>query len=291
MVVIQLQNWCRFTSASAYRTSSTAMHIDLLVDSGEGAAKKIEIYTKTDGEYSLLDTKSDGWDFPTFSVSIDEPITDSLTYVKLVGYDCGGKLGDTVELEIKAADSTSYPAIELTSTGDVLIHGKSLFLATHEIGCYYITSDSRNPGDLFGGTWEQISGRFLLPSTSAGGTGGASTVALGVEQMPSHSHYVPSHNHYISAHSHYIPGHSHYINGWKNNNEAAGYGLASSESFRGRVLVNVANGQKTTSTDQWTNGTDEWTNGTDMNTNASGSGAAHENMPPWLSVYCWHRTA
>lgn len=48
-----------------------------------------------------------------------------------------------------------------------------------------------NPGTLFGGTWAQITGRFLLAaggSYSAGATGGESTHKLTVAEMPAHSH-------------------------------------------------------------------------------------------------------
>lgn len=43
------------------------------------------------------------------------------------------------------------------------------------IGSIYTSISSTSPATLFGGTWEQIQGRFLLSASSsysAGGTGG-----------------------------------------------------------------------------------------------------------------------
>ena len=32
----------------------------------------------------------------------------------------------------------------------------------YPVGAIYMSVDSTNPGSIFGGTWEQIKGRFLL---------------------------------------------------------------------------------------------------------------------------------
>ena len=50
-----------------------------------------------------------------------------------------------------------------------------------------------NPGDLFGGTWEQIRGRFLLAVSEeypVDSTGGEATHTMTIAEMPSHNHYV-----------------------------------------------------------------------------------------------------
>ena len=70
------------------------------------------------------------------------------------------------------------------------------------IGSIYTSISPTSPATLFGGTWEQIQGRFLLSASSsytAGGTGGVSNidlshthsttaVALTAAQIPAHSH-------------------------------------------------------------------------------------------------------
>ncbi len=48
-----------------------------------------------------------------------------------------------------------------------------------------------DPALLFGGTWEQIQGRFLLAADDtykAGATGGEATHKLTVTEMPAHNH-------------------------------------------------------------------------------------------------------
>ena len=64
-------------------------------------------------------------------------------------------------------------------------------LAYMPIGYIYISTNSTNPGDLFGGTWTQLEDRFLLGAGSiytAGSTGGSPTHTLTIDEMPSHDH-------------------------------------------------------------------------------------------------------
>lgn len=74
--------------------------------------------------------------------------------------------------------------------------GKTLaviMLALYPVGAVYISANSTSPASLFGGTWESISGRFLLAADStysAGSTGGEATHTLTVSEMPAHNHTV-----------------------------------------------------------------------------------------------------
>lgn len=61
----------------------------------------------------------------------------------------------------------------------------------YAVGSIYISTNSTNPGEIFGGTWEQIKDRFLLAcgdSYNAGGMGGSATHTLTIDEMPTHSH-------------------------------------------------------------------------------------------------------
>jgi len=63
----------------------------------------------------------------------------------------------------------------------------------YPVGAIYISARSTSPASLFGGTWEQLKDRFLLAaggSYAAASTGGAATVTLTTEQIPSHTHYI-----------------------------------------------------------------------------------------------------
>lgn len=61
----------------------------------------------------------------------------------------------------------------------------------HPVGSIYMSLDSTDPSSLFGGTWEQIQGRFLLATNDehgVGSIGGEATHKLTVAEMPSHRH-------------------------------------------------------------------------------------------------------
>ena len=70
-------------------------------------------------------------------------------------------------------------------------------LAAHPVGSLYWTSKNENPAVTFGGgTWKQITDKFVLAAGStykAEATGGAATVKLTVANLPAHSHtFTPS---------------------------------------------------------------------------------------------------
>ena len=44
----------------------------------------------------------------------------------------------------------------------------------YPIGSYYISNSSTSPGSLFGGTWSQLTSRFLYPTTNTNTGGGGS---------------------------------------------------------------------------------------------------------------------
>jgi hypothetical protein len=84
-------------------------------------------------------------------------------------------------------------------------------LAAHPVGSLYWSSKNTNPSQLFGGTWTQLKDKFILAAGDTytnGATGGAATVTLTVNQIPSHTHTGPSHTHSftpsgtVSSHSH-----------------------------------------------------------------------------------------
>lgn len=123
----------------------------------------------------------------------------------------------------------------------------------YPVGSIYMSVNSTNPKNLFGGTWEQIQGRFLFGMNSnypAGSTGGEVTHKLTYNEMPEHAHEMYSGN---------------------------GGGDSTWTPNVGTYLVDSVTSEKTT-----------WWAQIGMNT--AGGSAAHNNMPPYLSVYIWKRT-
>lgn len=106
---------------------------------------------------------------------------------------------------------TEYPEIVSLSDGDVVLvdgptgthtfqakklgtqaineNWNNIWTKIYPVGSLYLSFNSVSPAVLFGGSWTQISGRFLRAATDTG-TGGADTVTLTAAQsgMPAHSH-------------------------------------------------------------------------------------------------------
>lgn len=171
----------------------------------------------------------------------------------------GGTMTGTLTTKgIKLTSGTDYGSTLPSSpaTGQLFFQtiGSNFVLDNvYPVGSIYMNMNSTNPGTLFGGTWEQIQGRFLLGMSSsypAGSQGGEETHQLTVSEIPSHQHRF----------------------GVGISGEVSDY-LGGSEAVYG---IEPGNTTKT---------------GTNYYTNSIGGDAAHNNMPPYLSVYIWKRTA
>ena len=132
----------------------------------------------------------------------------------------------------------------------------------YPVGSIYMSVNSTNPKNLFGGTWEQIQGRFLFGMNSsypAGSTGGEITHKLTNAEMPKHNHDGLYYSYIDTANSITLnSGTVSYHVPWGSSDYDGGYGPGT-----GRA---------------------------ELVTGQVGGGAAHNNMPPYLSVYIWKRT-
>lgn len=127
----------------------------------------------------------------------------------------------------------------------------SAALAAYPVGSIYMSANATNPGTLFGGTWTQIQGRFLLAaddSHAAGSTGGEENHTLSAAELPSYAYYA-------------------YY--WMSRDLDGLY----RPNLDGTVLGMTNTG------------------GTAPLPNVAGGDQPHNNMPPYLAVYCWQRTA
>ena len=121
----------------------------------------------------------------------------------------------------------------------------------YPVGAIYMSVNSTNPGNLFGGKWEQIKDRFLLAAGdtyAAGSTGGEAQHTLTVDEMPIHGHGLRD----VLV------------------NSADGV----------HVIVGSGSGIISYSPEEGFN-----------KTNVTGRSQPHNNMPPYLTVYMWKRTA
>ena len=129
----------------------------------------------------------------------------------------------------------------------------------YPIGSIYLSVNSTSPQQLFGGEWEQIKDKFLLSAGdtySSGSEGGEATHTLTVEEMPTHNH-----NLYKSG----TDGEAILSIGQDGTYPNANY-AALGTSVKPFVEATIY-------------------------ISATGGGVAHNNMPPYLSVYVWKRIA
>lgn len=152
---------------------------------------------------------------------------------------------------------------------------KNLLDIIYPVGSIYTSTNSTNPKNIWGGEWSSIEGQFLLGANSnysAGTTGGAATVTLTTDQIPAHTH------------------------GWKT---LTGYMNKTETRIGGVTKFSGIVTQRKAYTDQYfaANSSGNASNTVGFNIDAShehasvGSGQAHNNMPPYLAVYMWQRTA
>lgn len=141
----------------------------------------------------------------------------------------------------------------------------------YPVGSLYWSKNATNPGTLFGGTWSRVKDKFVLAagdSYAQGATGGAATVALTTAQMPAHSHTRGNMN--ITG-TIGVVGEPGYFTGAFYKSETKGsISNSGAGDFIGGFDASLS-----------------WTGATSV----EGSGAAHENMPPYVAYYCWERTA
>lgn len=226
------------------------------------------VTTSSDGLMSASDkSKLDGIATGATKITVDTALSSNSTNPvqnKVINSALGKKLNKSGGTLTGAITTKGIKLTSGTDFGSSLpssMQSNQLFFQTlgsnyildnvYPVGSIYMSVNSTNPANLFGGTWEQIQGKFLFGMDSsypAGSTGGEITHALTIDEMPEHNHTI------------YYP------------NAGGPYGNA-----------NIGYPE-----DSGTNMT--WC--AEMcKTAPTGGGAAHNNMPPYLSVYIWKRTA
>ena len=135
--------------------------------------------------------------------------------------------------------------------------GGSNLLSSYPVGAIYQSASATSPASIMGGTWTEISDRFLYAVStqeSSKATSGSATVQLSTTHLPKMT--GGSFSIWSSGQSSYTRG---IVTATKGTNWQAG-GSGTNNSWR---EVNFS----------------------------LGSGTAHNNMPPYTTVYVWKRIA
>lgn len=208
-------------------------------------------------------------------------VISNITDININGnlYDIKHKLTEDFEShweEVLATDDPSvYPSVE------------SLLLdLIYPVGSIYWSKNAANPSNLFGGTWVQIEDTFILAAGSEykiNTSGGESEHTLSVNEIPSHNHGVGT----LAVTGAFEIRHSQggatvYAN--KN-------GALTGETNNGSQVWNSASqltSQSGTLDIVKLNARDG--SGFSGNTASKGGSQPHNNMPPYITAYCWERT-
>ena len=172
---------------------------------------------------------------------------------------------------------TTAEAFDSTKWQNVSLLREMLCDIVYPVGSIYTSVNSTSPATLFGGTWERITGCFLLAATdngesgasqAAGNTGGSATHTLTAAQLPKITgSFRLSDNNVLDTPS---------STGVR---EGSGALSIASATHPQRQSTHSAGLSAPTTTHV-----------TKVNL-SFGSGTAHNNMPPYLAVYVWKRTA
>ena len=187
------------------------------------------------------------------------------------GFDCAMAAYFSGATSVSGALTSSGGATfsgALTATGTtampsgMTVGGKTLLNLIYPVGSIYMSVSSTSPATFLGGTWVQIKDTFLLAAGTtyaAGATGGEATHKLVRDEMPSHNHFLVD------------TGNTQYV-------YTSSKSASTSGSWGARLTANYGTMDVSTETYKLT-------------TSGSGSDGAHNNMPPYLAVYVWKRTA
>ena len=203
-------------------------------------------------------TKSEITDFPSIPNKTSDLVNDgdgSNVFVK----DNDSRLSDA-----RTPLAHTHLSSDVTDLIDVI----------YPVGSIYMSVNSVNPSTLFGGTWEQIEDKFLLASGTSysnGSTGGSADAV------------VVSHNHTQTSHNHNF-GDGLKVPRFSNDNW-------SYTSPRNMSYTSGSYYYPYSTTNNDGIGEISNTGSESPKINSSGSSGTGKNMPPYLAVNIWKRTA
>lgn len=160
------------------------------------------------------------------------------------------------------------------------ISAEQVLNIVYPVGSIYMSVNATSPQELFGGTWEKLEDRFLVGASAtytAESTGGEATHKLTEAEMPTHTHSGSGSTNSAGSHRHSLDDR------WT--------GSVSSGSWLARGSGSPDYCWGPTSRTINTDSDGSHSHSVSLSIGNAGSGQPHNNMPPYLAVYMWKRTA
>ena len=208
---------------------------------------------------------------------------------------------------ITLTDMTNTSVLQINKesvkiNNDPLLTKSQIIDLFYPVGSIYTSMNSTNPSQIFGGTWKQITDKFLYCTSSSKKEGGSKKITS--SNLPAHSHSISLNTSSSGNHSHTFAGTP--ITGEFSYDTSAGY-ISDSDTYKaysGCFSKGTArnkkpswdengfssHGVKFSATPSGTiNSTGAHTHNVSGNTGNSGSGSDY--LPPYITVYAWYREA
>lgn len=179
----------------------------------------------------------------------------------------------TGNMTLKRDNDTSYQASYPQPSENIL-------LQVYPVGSIYMSVNTANPGNLFGGTWESW-GTGKVPVgvdasdvnfNSVEKTGGKKTHTLSTSEIPTHNHGAGTlTTKSAGSHTHKLK----YTGSETSSGTAHGWINADGTSNLSNAMTSAGAHTHTIS----------------GNTDDTGKGSAHNNLQPYITCYMWKRVA
>lgn len=195
--------------------------------------------------------------------------------IAMINYEDNGNYVIATESGVRLTSENDGVYVQVPNYDHFMVNGTSYLKTVYPVGAIYISTSSTSPGLLFGGSWTQIKGRFLVSTgynakntatffgslsantinIPAGELGGEVKHTLNINEIPKHQHDIAKGSSSTGGQTNFPTWHARF-------NVRSSYGSYSD--------------QTTTAPNA-------------MGTRYVGGGTSHNNMPPYLSVYMWKR--
>jgi hypothetical protein len=236
------------------RTPMT-LHLQLRVDYGVYSTVHTFEYEGAKYEVALVRDGGNDMKYNLFVMKTEEE--DVITVQR---WWVAGEMSEKLEVSFPGNSVDELPSWETFEPSAAKL--TSILDIVYPVGSIYMSVNNVSPSTFLGGSWAQIQNTFLLAAGSkyaAGSTGGAATHTLTTNEMPVHQHGIKWSNDSRET--------------WKYTNVFGRDGTIGNDEYLGTS-------RSVSSYAAWVAEIAE-----------AGGGAAHNNMPPYLAVYMWKRTA